>query len=334
LRNVHDVADLQSFDVAHTMPLRGILALSVVAMHVQMYFHFQHPNLFYHTGAESVAVFFFISGYGLMKSYLRKGNSYLDGFLKKRFGRILPLFISLTAINTALRMWLNKESLWYILAGIPHQYPLKFAWFMYAISFLYVVFFCVARHVKNGKSLLIGMTISVLLYMLVCFLLPFQGYFWYHTIISSISGFAVAYYEPQLQKWVVKHKITTMVILVAVWLLIKIKSYYADAILDMGEKTIHVLFATPILNEANWIPYLMLMVVYTIGMTQNKILYFLGQISMEIYLFHGLYTQIGLWLNISNFWVGCIFVYALSISSAVLLWKIQQWYQSKSLKTE
>lgn len=38
-------------------------------------------------GAMVVGVFFMMSGYGLSYSYCKKGNYYLDGFLKKRTGK-------------------------------------------------------------------------------------------------------------------------------------------------------------------------------------------------------------------------------------------------------
>jgi peptidoglycan/LPS O-acetylase OafA/YrhL len=331
LRKIHDASAFHPFDVAHTMPLRGILALLVVACHMQIFFPVHHANVFQYTGVSSVAVFFFISGYGLMKSFLSKGERYLQGFLPKRFGKILPLLICLSVVNSALRMWHNHETLGYIFGGIgiPAQRPLNFSWFMYAISYVYLVFYVAARWGKNGKSVIRWMTIAVILYIGAWYLKPFMHInHWYTAIISVVSGLVVAYHEPQLQRWIVKHKVVTLVMLLLTYALVKVTA----GLVQPSSRVSELRIAYPLLNYYNWLPFFVLLVVYTLGMTQNKVLYFLGQISMEIYLFHGLYTQIGLWLHISNFWAGSLFVYGFSISSAVLLWKIQQWYHSKKLK--
>jgi hypothetical protein len=163
---------------------------------------------------------------------------------------------------------------------------------------------------------------------------PFKGYFWYYSIFSCASGLVVSYYEAQIQHFIVKHRAFIIILLMVLWMLVRAATTYSGTFPNPHSKIIHLLFLKPILNDYNVTPFIILLVVYTLGMIRGKVFYFLGQISMEIYLFHGLYTQIAQWIGITNFWVGSLFVGGLAIISAVLLWKIQQWYQSKSLKTE
>ena len=57
-----------------------------------------------------MAVFFFLSGYGLMVSLITKGQKYLDGFLKKRLLKIvLPLVLcSIVFEATSITLWGGK----------------------------------------------------------------------------------------------------------------------------------------------------------------------------------------------------------------------------------
>lgn len=85
------------FDLPHTLPLRGILAILVILCHTiyyyQSYCNFVATDLGL-IGAPSVSCFFFLSGYGLMTSMKYKGKNYLQCFFKKRLSKLLiPLLI-------------------------------------------------------------------------------------------------------------------------------------------------------------------------------------------------------------------------------------------------
>jgi peptidoglycan/LPS O-acetylase OafA/YrhL len=85
---------VSTFDLRATVPLRGVLAILIVAGHVcnqqpQMPFSSEIGGLAYIV----VAIFFFLSGYGLMISLVKKGDAYLDNFLSKHFLKIVPLFV-------------------------------------------------------------------------------------------------------------------------------------------------------------------------------------------------------------------------------------------------
>ena len=73
--------------------LKGIFAFFVITHHL-----YQSSNLInggalavilQALGYLSVAVFFFLSGYGLMYSFIIKGDGYISNFIKKR---ILPFW--------------------------------------------------------------------------------------------------------------------------------------------------------------------------------------------------------------------------------------------------
>lgn len=62
------------FDLKHTLPLRGILAMLVVFGHLDTIVSPETKLLMpLHMSSPAVAVFFFMSGYGLIVSYAKKG---------------------------------------------------------------------------------------------------------------------------------------------------------------------------------------------------------------------------------------------------------------------
>ena len=79
---------LTPFTMEATLPLRGVLAIGIVIHHISLRVVDAIPGdmwifpQFQFWGAPIVAVFFFLSGYGLMVSLITKGENYLDGFLK------------------------------------------------------------------------------------------------------------------------------------------------------------------------------------------------------------------------------------------------------------
>jgi peptidoglycan/LPS O-acetylase OafA/YrhL len=325
---IRSVTEFHSFDVAHTLPLRGLLALAVIANHMQGFF--PHPYLEALTclGTSAVAIFFFLSGYGLMKSYNRKGQAYLQGFLPNRLRKIWPLCLALTVVNVLLRVFVHHDTIAYIFWGFREQRWLNFAWFIYAITYLYVAFYVVARYTKTSRGFFGGLLGAIFIYIVATWIFEFPT-FWNKTIISAFSGFIVAYYEAQIQQWIVRHKCATIVGLVVARLGI---SYGISCNFCPDFPIFHALWAL-VFNSYNWLVFLILLAVYTLGMTSNRIVQFLGTISLEIYLFHGLYTPIVKGLHVSNFWVGSLLVYSFSIGSAVLLWKWQHRNQHRAAST-
>lgn len=106
------------FSKQATVPLRGLLATGIVLHHLSLRLVEASPDCpwiwsqFSFWGAPIVAVFFFLSGYGLMVSLITKGQKYLDGFLKKRLLKIvLPLILcSIVFEATSITLWEGKTA--------------------------------------------------------------------------------------------------------------------------------------------------------------------------------------------------------------------------------
>lgn len=194
---------LKQFDIKNTLPLRGLLAILIVAHHHAMeYIHMGSliDNILYQLnsiGAPIVAIFFFLTGYGLASSLKKKGPEYLNGFLPKRLKSFIPEFLFFTTIAT-VAIWINTglnpiEQLWKLTTyGNP---PLKNSWFLYVIVYIYCSFYLAAK-ISRCNIVYTGICFSLLICVSIV-ILSINGFgeWWYSATISTIFGYIVKYYE-------------------------------------------------------------------------------------------------------------------------------------------
>lgn len=136
--------------------LRGFAALGVILHHISQEAVFQQEGIlspFVNAGAYFVAIFFFCSGYGLLKSYDTKEN-YLKGFIKKRIVKsiVVPFYIDVIIYGIFMaitRMPLEKTQWVTNFLGVTMMN--QYAWFPIVLSILYLVFFIVFKIFKNRK---------------------------------------------------------------------------------------------------------------------------------------------------------------------------------------
>lgn len=82
-----------ALSVYNTTMIKGFAAISVVFCHLSFFYDgIIVLPAFNHIGYASVGFFFFLSGFGLMKQYLKR-KDYRSSFLKKRAGRIVIPYI-------------------------------------------------------------------------------------------------------------------------------------------------------------------------------------------------------------------------------------------------
>lgn len=306
-----DYKGLCSFDKTTTLPLRGLLALLVVSHHLGQRTDI-YPLSAFTTGIgfQTVAAFFFISGYGLCVSYLVKGRSYLDGFLQKRMGKLLPKFIVLTIGMVLGYYFFSSMDLSMQVAKITCGWtPLPHSWFIYAILYVYLVFYLCALAFESPKYVGILFTVAIILYIaLFSKVFHFSSY-WYVTIISVNLGYFVALYEERLEK-LFNHKFAFYSALAALLFI----AYCTMVKNRIGGLVTFASTEVWILVQAISV----YAIVRTLGFLRWKWLCKMGVFSLELYLVHGIPLEIGLHLGLED-WSLWFFTYALSIPSAVLL---------------
>ncbi|WDF68346.1 acyltransferase family protein [Sphingobacterium oryzagri] len=261
------------FDTTASSSLKGILSILIILSHIN--FHADLPIFLTITawGGTKVALFFFISGYGLMASYLQKGASYLDGFLFKRLWKVVkPLFI--VTISFLLLYYLDTGTFKGDLLNeliTKGMTPLPYSWFAYAIIVFYLFFFLAF---KSGSNDMLKIFITFGLTLLVTLVMKEVGYdrAWWVSNLAFPLGLFFRYKE----KVIISYSRTRfgnlalvplLCFLVLALVLLKIEILYAFA---------YVLIVMMIMILMSYVK-----------LPSGPIFSTLGKVSYETYLIHG-----------------------------------------------
>lgn len=251
--------------------LRGLFAMVVVYHHLAQNtsagITFRH---FAYVGYLAVAVFFFFSGYGLQKKYMT------DAFYGRRFlSRRIPTVLIPYAIMTAV-YWLAyaargevysfadvARSLW---NGSPLDGN---SWYIINILIFYFVFWGLMRVCKKRYAgMLVGASVYYVIWAFICRKLSYGGW-WYNSTHLLVLGMFWAWREEKI--YPVLKKFDFLLIPFGVVF------YVASVFHLLPDLLSAVLFVLSVL---------LLTMKFRVG---NRILRFLGNISFEIYMAHGLY---------------------------------------------
>jgi len=187
--------------------LRGFAAIGVILHHISQQQTFQQEGIllpFVNAGAYFVAIFFFCSGYGLLKSYDTKPD-YLKGFIKKRIVKtiVLPFYVDVliyAALYAIFKIHLEKEQWITNIAGITMMN--QYAWFPIVLAILYLVFFLTFRFVRNRKVCFAIIFIFIILMGVGCMI---EGHYAWWT--GPDNWWCSEYYWTNEAKWWMGEKI-------------------------------------------------------------------------------------------------------------------------------
>lgn len=303
------------FDKATTLPLRGLLALLIISYHLgqrtDIYLLSQFTS---RIGLQVVAMFFFISGYGLCKSYVAKGGNYMDGFLQKRLGKLLPKFLFLTIGMMLLYKFYSATDFCDQFARFATgRLPLPHSWFIYAIIYVYAAFYLCAVVSKSPKRIGWLFSLAIVAYIFVISNIMDFPSFWYLTIMSVPLGYYAALYEKKLDV-LFGHRFIFYTSVAALLFV----SFCA-----MAKIRVSVPIVTFVLNEM-WIltqAFSVYVIIRALGFLKWKWLCDIGVFSLDLYLIHGIPLLIGEHIGLDN-WSLWLFTYAVSIPSALLLYRV------------
>lgn len=175
-----------TFRKEKVFPLKGVLSILIVAHHITFEVDCLWLSPFHFWGAPIVSIYFFISGYGLMRSYATKGNNYLKGFLYHRIFRvvIIPFLLALvlyrclvpdlSPIIEAVQLLIFKG-----LTALPHS------WYVFAIIVFYVFFYISCRIGKKGG--IVSLTLMCIAYSIATKSLGYDRC-WYITALAFPAG--------------------------------------------------------------------------------------------------------------------------------------------------
>lgn len=239
-------------------------------------------------GTPAVSVFFFLSGYGLMRSVMRDREGYLNGFLPRSCIKLgVPLLMAtiacclfLLALDGEIRL---LERYWKLLTrgeGFPHH-----SWFVYALFAHYVGFALAFGKGSIRRGLVIFGCFSLGYYLFVRFGLGWRSV-WWRTSLSLVLGMVWAYREDAIRTFVLRwrgwiYAFATVFLVFCTWFHRIPKQTYPWAedvrflmLLAIGPATVLVMYALRGLPRSVFATFA-----------------FLGGISYEIYLLHFIWER-------------------------------------------
>lgn len=264
--------------------IRGILCVLIFLNHFSSWFENQGIiyYLFSHLGSFVVGVFFFLSGFGLMKAYPREVKL---GFLIKRFLKLMiPYWIceALYAVisvcfNIPLHVDVNLKNI--ALALIQRSEIVENSWYVGASLVLYIVYFCAKKFLPKLKT---SLKITILL---VLFSLIFRSIEYWTTFFAFPLGVLFCENEKGVNTMKGSRKIlcfASSTLLCAAVIGLKYYAYSLNnsMLMNASDMVTSVTFAA--------VAYF----VFSYVRIGNFALSFLGKISYEFYLLHGLGIRI------------------------------------------
>ncbi len=260
-------------DKDRTLCLKGILSFLIIAFHIQFLVDIPILFLFNSWGAPVVSLFFFISGYGSTCSYLKKGNRYLDGFFYRRIWKTIKPFLVVTAIYMLLEFMdkgcLSSPSLVELIRKGDTILP--YSWFVIAIIIQYLFFFFSFKYGITMRRKIIYVLVLTIIGMIIMSSIHYGRHWW----VSSLAFPAGMVYAFKESSWnsILKQKKWRFLFMPVICVVILI------VVMSKVEALFTIVYIL--------IPLLVVYLISYVGGNRNKIMMFLGSISYEIYLFHG-----------------------------------------------
>jgi len=310
-----------TLQITYTNKLRGISIILILLTHLSNRLNKNEKNIFFFyfdKGALYVGLFYFYSGYGLMKSIIHKPN-YLNYFFKNRMTSIYIPFLCFNCLQNTIYIIFGND----VFPVSQKNQPLnpnnisffniircylgfflinESLWYIQSIIIYYLIFYFCFR--LSGINYLLGLLYILIVYLFIIILniqrrdLWGLGYFfsgrqWYKSMYSFPFGILIGIYDIKLIDWL-KKQYNFYIILIFSILTQKYTSdkfnYFCSKNAEHKNGFIGILYFIIVifLGNISIISFIISLhcVVMKVKIFNNKIMDFFGNISYEIYMTH------------------------------------------------
>lgn len=267
----------------NTKSLRGLLAILIFLHHVEYRTHSGNLfRLFQNCGYPIVAIFFFLSGYGLMVQYQKKGDDYLKNFLILRLPSVLIPFIIMNLIYYPIRLYILQDDLSFnrLIHGIT---IVNGGWYIVALIYFYLIFYISFSKIHHDFKLrYIFIIVSSIVYIILC-VNQFKDYpYWYQSCLGFSLGIFWAYHKKKISKYVDDNVILCIIVsLIGLITFSSIVQISSIKIIDIISYLILSTFSV-----------ILIICLSKRLCFKTKLLDFFGKISFELYMCHILILKI------------------------------------------
>lgn len=262
--------------------LRGILAAIIVLHHLSIVI--KKGILFMvlsKVGFYAVSIFFFLSGFGLQKSYINKEN-YRDSFIQKRIPNILLPYLMVNVMFWGMHVLFGKVyNIGDFFRAIVEGYPIaSHSWYIIVILFFYIVYWLLMLiFKKNYIGMIFGALAWYVIHCCMCMKLGF-GKWWYNAAILLIVGMAWGTYEKEITKTISRHYLLVLCCTAILFCIFFVGDLKTEGIIG--------LISEIMTGGCTTILVVMMLMKVNLG---NQITRKLGEISFELYMVQGLMIE-------------------------------------------
>lgn len=290
--------------LSQTKALQGFCAICVMLHHIgqktcapwlKQEFIVHGLDVFVPIGYFFVGIFLFCSGYGLYKSYREKEN-YLQGFFGRRILPLILAFVSTSFIFLVVRIRMGD------VVGLSQPFRLsgpqlmnQYAWFVFALMLFYIGFFLAFRYCRSEKAAIWMICLVVFGYIVYCDWWMYGGW-WYNSVLLFVVGLFFARYEEKIVEEVKRRYVLYVMLSFLLTVVFFIFSECAQEVFDYFWKNAnHTICRWAILLSQMAAACAFVFLLVLLGMKikiGNRVLAFMGTMTLEFYLIHGLFVQL------------------------------------------
>ena len=162
-------------------------------------------------GQLIVVMFLFYSGYGIMESFKKKGEKYVDGIPKKRifntwFHFAIAVFIYMIASQYFITHDFSIKKI--VLAFIGWDSFGNSNWYIFTIIILYFITYLSLKSFKDKKHILASMFLGTLLFTKI--LSFYKDGYWYNTAFFFFLGSVISMYKEDIEKWLTNKELISL----------------------------------------------------------------------------------------------------------------------------
>ena len=285
--------------------LKGILALLVLVHHLHQFSGvlsetpLNFPMLM--LGHFAVSGFLFMSGFGLLESYLAKGKDYIRKFPRNRLLTFGVTYMILVCIYF-LYEFINRTQIPTSMIIKTFTYGetiISFGWYLQLSMLLYVVFYLVFKipEEKHLHSLL--MLLFAVLYTGVFMALNYSD-FLFTPLCAFLLGMVCSVHKEKIRNFIEKFKFIlapASLVLFGGLFFIYMKTVYTFG--EMNRQILPFRFVYLILvymMDATVLLFMLslttIVIKYASGLLFNPVFKYLGVVSLEIYVLQGIVLRL------------------------------------------
>lgn len=198
----------------NSIALKGIMAIVVLFHHISQNVKTPLTGALLFAGPIAVSVFFFVSGYGLMKSFKTK-EGYLNNFINHRILPILIQFLIMNILYYIFRLIIGDgySVIEFLKSFINGKTTMYYGWYILEIIVLYIVFYIACKVFNKKHNNIVLFTLFATIIMNIIMYIAGYDTCWYRSNLCLTMGMFTALKEHKINKLISKRKALSIFVL-------------------------------------------------------------------------------------------------------------------------